>query len=101
LDGLSGRQECLETNVIGKDCRWSGCRANGNPPIHTIQTLIPERKAVLGRDGIQVSTSPTSYLPTDFEQVGKIRFHREGETERNGKMAIVVHTKALEAEAFP
>src|SRR5207247_9831912 len=36
-----------------------------------------------------------------FEQVGEIRIHGEGEPDRNGEEAVVVHAQALEAAAVP
>ena len=83
------------------DCSRSRCTADGNPPIHTIQPLISERNSVLGCDGLQASASPVSHLPADFEEVGKIPIHGEGEPDRNGKEAVVVHAQALEAAALP
>jgi hypothetical protein len=75
LEDFSRRQERVETDLPGMDCGRSRCTADGDPPIHTIQPLIPERYSVLGRDGLQAPASTVSYLPTDFEQVGKIRIH--------------------------
>jgi hypothetical protein len=75
LDDFSRRQERVEADLIGMDCGRSRCTADGNPPIHTIQPLIPKRHSVLGRDGLQASASPGSYLPTHFEEVSKIPIH--------------------------
>jgi hypothetical protein len=75
LDGFSHRQERVTVNLTGMDCGGGRCTPDGEPPIHPIQPLIPERNSVLGRDGLQASASPISLFPTDFEKVGKIRIH--------------------------
>src|SRR5467141_2777905 len=101
LDDFSRRQKRVEADLTGMDCSRSRCTADGNPPIHTIQPLISERNSVLGCDGLQASASPGSHLPADFEEVGEIPIHGEGEPDRNGKEAVVVHAQALEAAALP
>src|SRR5688572_23035451 len=101
LGDLARRQERVEANPTGIDCSRSRYAPDDDPPIHTVQPLIPERNAVLGCHGLQALASAASHLPTYFEQVGKIRIYREGEPYRNGKEAVVVHSKAFEAEALP
>ena len=101
LNDFSSRQERVEADLIRMDCRRSRHTEECDPPIHTIQPLISERNSILGRDRLQTSASPASYLPTDFEKVRKIRIHREGEADWNGNKAVVVHSKALEAAALP
>jgi hypothetical protein len=75
LDDFSRRQERIKANLTGMDCRRSWRTADGNPPVHTIQPLIPERNPILGYDGLQASASPGSYRPTHFKQVGEIPIH--------------------------
>jgi hypothetical protein len=75
LGDFTRRQERVETDLTGMDCRRSRCTVERDPPIHTIQPLISERYSLLGHDGLQASASPASYRPTDFEQVGKIRIY--------------------------
>jgi hypothetical protein len=75
LDSFSRRQERIEANLIGMDCRWNRRTTDSDPPFHTIQPLISERYSILGHDGLQASASSIAYRPTDFEQIGKIRIH--------------------------
>jgi hypothetical protein len=75
LDSFSRRQERIEANLIGMDCRWSRHTTDSDPSFHTIQPLISERYSILGYDGLQASASSIANRPTDFEQIGKIRIH--------------------------
>src|SRR5215470_11582976 len=43
LDDFSRRQERIEADLIGMNCRRNGCTANGDPSLHMIQPLIPYR----------------------------------------------------------
>src|SRR5580765_6186868 len=72
LDDFSSRQERVEADLPGMHCRRSWCKVESDPPIHTIQSLISKRHSILRRNSLQSSASPASYLPTDFEKVGKI-----------------------------
>src|SRR3977135_168145 len=67
LHGFSSRQECVEANLPGMDCRWNRYAADGDPPFHMIQPRISERKSVFGCDGLQPPASSVAYRPTDFE----------------------------------
>jgi hypothetical protein len=58
-----------------ENCRRRRFTVDGEPSIHVVQALVPERKTVLGRDGIEPSAASVSLLPTDFEEISKVRIH--------------------------
>ncbi len=101
LDGFSRRQKRVAMDLTEKDGRRRRRTVDGHPSIHTIQSLIPERYSIFGLDGLQASASSISLRPADFEKIGKIGTHGDGEPDRNGKQAIVVDSQALEAASLP
>jgi hypothetical protein len=101
LDDFSRRQQRIEADLTGMNCRRNGCTANGDPSLHMIQPLIPDRHSILECEGLQASASPVSLRSTDFEHIGKIGIHGEGEPNRNGKEAIVLDSETLETNSLP
>lgn len=85
----------------GEHCRRWRFTLDGEPPIYLIQALVPERKAILGDDGIEPSAAPVSLIPTDFKEISKICIHCNGDSDRQRYEAIVVNSKAIETAALP
>jgi hypothetical protein len=100
-DGFSRPQKRVAVDYTRIDRRGGRRTAKGQPALHMIQPLIPQRYTVLGCDGLQPSPSPGPRLPTDFEEVREIRIHRKRQPDRQGKEAIVVDSKPLETETLP
>ena len=50
LDDFSSWQTRVEADLTGKDSGRSRRTTDGNPPVHRVQPLIPERYSILGYD---------------------------------------------------